>query len=258
MSAALRISGVVMTFNEEANIANCLQSMRSVVDELVVYDSFSTDQTVSLSTSLGAVVYQHEFESFPAQRNRAIQSTSHDWVLLLDADETLSDQLINEIQKIKNTGSPVQGFWINRLNRIGDIWIRHGSWYPDKKMRLFNKHHVEFKGMDPHDIIDVKAGSSSDRLKGNILHAAAKDFASRFPVLDKHSTRAATAYFEKGKKGSWLRMCIKPFARFIAGYIVKGGFMDGTLGWMIARSEAYYVWMREAKLWELTRNRSLP
>lgn len=244
------ISGVVMTYNEEENIAACLQSMKGLVDELIIYDSYSTDKTIEIATSLGAKVYQHAFENFPAQRMRAIQSTEHDWVLLLDADETLSPVLHESIGSLDLTSTRHKGFWISRLSRIGDTWVRHGSWYPDRKMRLFSKHHIRIVGTDPHDIIDTVHEASSSMLKGDILHAAAKDFASRYPVLDIHSTRAAEAYLQKGKRGSLLRMLFKPMGRFFAGYVIKGGFRDGTLGWMIAVSEAYYVWMREAKLWE--------
>ena len=247
------LSVLVMTYNEEGNLPRCLGSVQGLGDEIYVLDSFSTDRTVEIAQSMGARVEQHVFDGFLNQRARMIERASHDRVLILDADEWLSPELRRSIEAVLT--SPMRdGYWLNRLNRIGDRWIRHGSWYPDRKMRLVDRRKIQVRGEDPHDIIDVIPGASTGWLEGDLLHHADDDFSSRFRTLEKHSSRSAVALAKRGVKPSVFRMCIKPVGRFITSYLIRRGFLDGTFGWIIARSEAMYVWMREVKLYELTVN----
>lgn len=244
------LSVLVMTYNEEANLPRCLDSVQGLGDEIYILDSFSTDRTVEIARLHGARVAQHVFDSYPAQRQRMIDGAAHDWVLLLDADEYLSPELRASVIRALATKES-DGYWVNRLSRIGDHWIRHGSWYPDRKMRLFDRRRIHIIGEDPHDIITTVPGARDARLTGDLLHYAETDMSSRFRTIDKHSTRAAQAFAARGIRPSWWRMCAKPLGRFIKSFVIRRGFLDGMYGWLAATSDAYYVWMREVKLYEL-------
>ena len=245
-----RLSVVVMTFNEAANQPRCLESVRGLGDEVLVMDSFSTDETVPIARAMDARVEQHAFDSYPAQRDRMIRAATHDWILLLDADEYLSEALRSSVAAALQS-EQADGYWVNRLSRIGVHWIRHGNWYPDRKLRLFDRRQIYFRGEDPHDIIDIKPGGTVGRLAGDLLHYADADLASRFRAIDRHTTRAAAAMAGRGVRPSLWRMSIKPIARFLISYVFRRGFLDGYYGWFVAVSEAHYVWLREAKLFEL-------
>jgi len=249
------ISAVVMTFNEEQNITACLQSIGEVADELLVVDSFSTDDTVSLAERSGARVIQHPFGGYVEQRAYSIAQAAHDYVLVLDADERLSDELRSSIAAIKNTW-PADCYWCNRLTYFGDRWIRHGAWYPDRKMRLFDRRKHQMGGINPHDRLEPVPGAGQQRLRGNILHYTNENLEDRARTINKFSTIAARAFHERGVKGSIGRILFKPFIRFFTEYFLKRGFLDGFPGFAIARSSSYYVFLREAKLMELQQNRS--
>jgi glycosyltransferase involved in cell wall biosynthesis len=252
MSASIRlpVSVVIMTLNEAENLPRCLNSVAGLWDELFILDSFSSDRTLDIARSFGARVEQHEFGTFYEQRSRLIQWAKHDRILLLDADEWLSPELRQSIAS-KLDGELADTYFINRLNRIGQTWIRHGNWYPDRKVRLFDRRKIEHIDDDPHDRIEPIADASIGYIHGDILHQADRDLSDRFSVITRYSERAAQSYYKRGKKTSLARMYFKPLGRFLTGYIIRGGFLDGYYGWFIARSEAIYVWMREVRLWEL-------
>lgn len=244
------LSVIIMTYNEEANLPRCLDSVQGLGDEIFILDSFSTDNTLEIAGRYGARIEQHAFESFYRQRRRLIDMARHDWVLLLDADEQVSPELLASIQAVRSHPAH-DGYYCNRRNRIGDTWIRHGSWYPDKKLRFFNRTKIVHQDNDPHDLLVPAPGAMVSNLKGDILHTSDKNLAGRFQAIERYSTRAAHAYHAKGRRASLVRMLFKPCLRFFTSYILRLGFMDGYYGWIIARSEAIYVWMREVKLWEI-------
>jgi glycosyltransferase involved in cell wall biosynthesis len=246
------LSVVIMTYNEEANIGRCLESVRGLAEEVFVLDSYSTDGTVEIARSTGARVEQHPFDTYVHQKNRMIEMASNDWILSIDADEYLSDELKKSILRVK-TQTDLDGFKSNRRNKIGDKWINHGNWYPDRKIRLFDRRKVRIVGNDPHDVMEPIPGARIGFLKGDLMHLADDSLSSRFQTIERHSTRAAEALFAKGKRWSLLKIIGKPFIRFVVSYFIRLGFLDGYYGLFIARSEAFYVWMREVKLWELCR-----
>lgn len=238
-----------MTFNEEANLGRCLASVRDIADEILVLDSFSTDNTVEVAKEMGARVEQFPFDSYVNQKARMIQMADSNWVFSIDADEYLSDELKASIKEVIGSGLH-DAYTCNRRNKIGDQWMNHGTWYPDKKIRLFDRRKVNIIGNDPHDIMEPIAGARLGHLKGDLMHESDADISSRFRTVERHSTRAAEALFAQGKKPSLWRMFVKPCFRFFNSYILRLGFLDGYYGWIVARSEGQYVWLREMKLWE--------
>ena len=236
-----------MTYNEESNLPRCLESVKGVGEEIFILDSFSTDLTLDIARNANARVEQHPFGSYVEQKKRLVEKAKHDWVLCIDADEYLSDQLKASILRAKADNS-FDGYFNNRKNKLGEKWIHHGSWYPDRKIRLFDRRKIKITGQDPHDVMLPDKDARIGYLKGDLMHLADENFESRHRKNEKHSTRAAEALFAKGKKTNALRLYIKPVARFVTSYLIRLGFLDGYYGWFVAKSEAQYVRMREQKL----------
>ncbi len=247
------LSVTVMAFNEEANIGRCLQSVQGIADEVFVLDSFSTDRTVEIARSFGARVERHPFSSYANQRRRMFELASHDWILTLDADEYLSEELKTSIVNAR-PGKLVDAYTSNRRSKIGNKWLAHGSWYPDRKIRMFDRRKVKVEGFDVHESIEPNPEARVAHLSGDLMHLADESLHTRYQKVNRYSTKAAEGLFQKGRKGSWLRICIKPCVRFISVYFIRLGLLDGFYGYAVARSEAHYVWLREVKLLEMGSN----
>ena len=244
------VSLVVITFNEEANISRCLQSAASLVDDVLVVDSHSTDQTVRIAESLGARVLLHAFEGYREQKIWAIQQALFDRVLVLDADEALSSGLQQQVAQLLQDWTH-DGYYFNRLSRLSGRWIRHGAWYPDQKMRLFDRRHYQMRGENPHDRIEPAPHARTKRIAADILHYTNDSLHSRVDNINRFSQIAAEALFAKGVKSSLWRLLLKPPVRFLSEYVWQRGFLDGLHGYFIAKTSAQYVFYRESKLWEL-------
>jgi glycosyltransferase involved in cell wall biosynthesis len=247
------VSLVVIAFNEEAHIARCLESAVGVVDELLVVDSHSTDRTVEIAQALGARVLIRAFTGYRSQKAWAIDQAIHDQVLLLDADEALSPALREQVRRLPNPWD-ADAYQMNRLSCLGDRWIRHGAWYPDRKLRLFDRRKVRMGGEDPHDRIEPNPGARVRMLGGDILHFTNGSLYSRVESVNRLSGAAAKALYDRGVRSSLLRMLIKPPMRFIKEFWWQRGFLDGYYGYFIARTSAQYVFFREMKLWAHWRN----
>jgi len=244
------LSILIMTYNEEANIERCLKSVEGIGNEIVILDSYSTDQTTEIAKGLGARIEQYPFDSYVNQKTRLIQLAEYDWVLTVDADEYLSPELKSSILQAMSANN-FDGYTSNRRNKIGETWILHGTWYPDKKIRFFDRRKVFITGKDPHDVMQPLAGAKIGHLHGDLMHHADENISSRYQTIERHSTRAAEALFQSGKKWKLWRLVLKPVVRFLIAYFFRLGILDGYYGWIIARSEVHYVWLREVKLWEL-------
>ncbi len=246
------LSVAVITFNEAANIARCLHSVAGLADEVVVVDSFSTDDTPAIAAELGARVLQRAWPGYAAQREWACTQAQHNLVLALDADEYLSPELFQSIAKVKI--QPIaDAYTFNRLNRIGDYWVRHGGWYPDRKMRLFDRRKVRFQDAGGHDSIVPLPSATTAHLEGHLLHYANANLHERVAQVNKLSLDSARYLYAQGKRSAWYRILLKPLWRFVAEYLLRRGFLDGAYGLALASSSAQYVFWREFKLWELTR-----
>lgn len=247
LSGMQKLSAVIITFNEERNIARCLDSLQGVADEIIIVDSFSTDKTQEIASKYNTIFIQHAFEGHIQQKNYALSCASFNFVISLDADEALSETLRNSILKVK-MGQIADGYSMNRLSNYCGHWIRHGSWYPDKKLRLFDRTKVQWAGFNPHDKAEAIEGSVLNHLDGDILHYTYYTIEEHVRKLDYFSTIAAKAYFEKNKHAGWFDLSIRPGFAFFRDFILRAGFLDGYYGWVIARFTAHYTMQKYVKL----------
>ncbi len=245
---SIAISVVIITFNEERNIRRCLDSVAGIADELVVVDSFSTDLTAKICSEFENLRFiQHTFSGHIEQKNFALDQAKHSFVLSLDADEALSAELQNSIRQVKNNCT-ADAYQFNRLSKYCGTWIRHGSWYPDVKLRLFDRHKVRWQGINPHDKAELMEKGETLHLKGDLLHYTYYSIDEHTKKLDYFSTLAAAAYFKRGKKSGWFQLLVNPTFAFFRDYILRRGFLDGYYGWLIAKFTASYTLQKYAKL----------
>lgn len=241
------ISAAIITYNEEHNIARCLESLRGIADEIVVVDSFSTDGTQRICESFGVRFIPHAFEGHIQQKNVALSLCSFDWVLSLDADEALSDELRASILEVKNqpTGS---GYCFNRLTWYCGHWVKHCGWYPDRKTRLVNRHHAQWQGINPHDKLELIHGVEPVWLKGDLLHYSYYTREDHLRQIEYFSGIASGELFQRGIKISWPIILLKVTAQFLKSYFLRLGLLDGLTGWTISRLSAYATWRKYTKL----------
>lgn len=244
------ISAVVITYNEEKNIERCLRSLAQVADELLVVDSFSTDRTKALALSLGARFIEHAFEGHIQQKNYAWQQAQHPYVLSLDADEALSEELIASILNMKPK-LELEGYAFNRLTNYCGKWIWHSGWYPDVKTRLFRKGTGQWGGLNPHDKYLPNDSTSVQHLNGNLLHYTFYNVAEHREQVRKFTDISSKAAFEQGKRSNWLRILFSPLAKFVRNYLIHRGFLDGREGWLIATISAKATFLKYKKLLKL-------
>jgi glycosyltransferase involved in cell wall biosynthesis len=244
------LSVIIITFNEEANIGRCIRSVRKVADEVVVLDSYSTDNTVMIARELGATVHFERFRGYIGQKNLATQLASHNYILSLDADEALDDDLIASILQAKKKFS-ARVFSMNRSTNFCGRFIRHGLWYPDKKTRLFDRRIARWAGYNPHDKIIHSAEFTVEHLRGDILHYSFSSIEDLVAQNNKLSSIAATSLYSTGRRSTWYKMVVHPLWAFLNGYIFKGGFRDGFDGFTIAANNAHQVFMKYSKLYRI-------
>ena len=245
------LSVAIITFNEEKNIERCLQSVVNVANEIVVVDSNSTDKTKTICEKFNVKWISQEFLGYIEQKNFALAQTSNVYVLSLDADEALSDELAKSIVQEKESGFPGDAYTMNRRSWYCDRWIRHGSWYPDRKLRLLNKEKGIWAGTNPHDKLEVNNGSVVKQLDGDILHYTYYSIEEHIAQGNKFSTIAAKALYDQHKRSSWFKIILNPLYAFISSYFLKAGFLDGFYGFVIARQTAYQTFLKYVKLKQL-------
>ncbi len=247
-----KISAVIITYNEEGNIARCLQSLQAVVDEVVVLDSGSTDDTIAICESFGAHVYHHPFDGYAEQKNRANSFASHSFILSVDADEVLSSELTESIVKAKNHWKG-DGYRMNRLTMFCGKFMHHGGWYPDDNIRLFDKSKGEWRGAKVHESFQLHSGSQGDLLAGDLLHYSYHAIDQYVATITKYSRLKAEVLYEAGKKSSLLALVFSPIWKFFMTYVLKMGFRDGLRGFIVSVGAAHGVFVKYAVLFQLTR-----
>jgi heptosyltransferase III len=255
MMFMIKISAIIITQNEERNIGRCIDSICSVVDEIVVVDSYSTDRTCEIALEKGARIVKHPFKSHIDQKNYAITQASHDIVLSLDADEYLSDLLTKSILEIKENW-PYEAYRMNRLSNYGGKWIRHGNWYPDQKIRLWNRRKGLWGGDNPHDKVVLKKGVKVMHLKGDLLHRAYVDAAETISKIQRYSDIFAQENAGR-RSSSALRIIAHSTFAFFKSYIFKRGFLDGFEGLMVAMAVSNHVFYKYAKLYEVNHKQAI-
>lgn len=245
------LSVVIITFNEERNIEDCLISVLPVADEIIVVDSFSTDKTREICLQYKVCWVQNPFGGHIEQKNYAANLASGHYVLSLDADERLDDTLVSEILKAKTEGFTCNGYRMNRLNNYCGQWITHGEWYPEYKLRIWKKRTGKWGGDNPHDRFELNNGEKGCKMKGNILHYSFRSFSEHIGQMNHFSSIAAKSLFDKGRKPGFFKPFLSGFWAFFNGFILKRGFLDGFYGYVIARNNAMYSFFKYAKLREL-------
>lgn len=244
-----RISACVITHNEESKIERCLESVQWC-DEIVVVDSFSDDRTTEICRHYTDRVYQHEWLGYIGQRNLIRKMAECPWVLFLDADEEVSPKLRREIEKefSRRRGDTVGYRFPRQVHYLGK-WIRHGEWYPDIKLRLFKKNEGYSAGQEPHDQVVVQGAVKT--LRGPLWHYTYDDIYDHIHTMNRFSGISADAKYRDGARFSMLDFLFRPFWRFVKGYIIKCGWMDGRRGFLIAAVSSFGVAVKYAKIWEI-------
>lgn len=252
---AVEISVVIITFNEERNIARCLASVKAIADDIVVVDSFSTDATERIVRDHGARFVQHAFEGHIEQKNWAITQVKHPWVLSLDADEALDEKLTRSILAMKSDPYPADGYTMARLTNYCGTWVKHGGWYPDIKLRLWDSRKGCWGGTNPHDRYDLDPGTRMERLSGDLLHYSYHSISDHLRQVDYFTGISSNALYRQGRKAGAVKLLISPIAKFVGDYIFHGGFLDGFHGFVIARISAHATFLKYAKLKQLWRDK---
>jgi glycosyltransferase involved in cell wall biosynthesis len=248
----MELSVVIITRNEERNIGRCLASVRPVADDIIVVDSFSTDGTERIVREHGARFVQHAFEGHIAQKNWAITQARFPWVLSLDADEALDARLTESIRQVKQNPT-ADGYSMNRLTNYCGGWVRHGGWYPDVKLRLWDSRLGAWTGIDPHDRYELRPGASVAHLHGDLLHYSYYTVADHHRQVEYFTDIGAKAYHARGKGAPWFKRVFSPVVKFLGDYFLRLGFLDGSRGFTIARISAYATWLKYRKLRDLQR-----
>jgi glycosyltransferase involved in cell wall biosynthesis len=245
-----QLSVVVITLNEEKNIARCLNSIAQIADEIIVVDSNSTDNTVAIAKAAGATVIIQPFLGYIEQKNFALQQASYKYCLSLDADECLDNTALQAITTIKEQGFAADGYKINRCNFFNGKWIRRGTWYPDTKLRLVNKEKAKWGGVNPHDQLQLQSNKIV-HIVGDILHYSYANIQDMIAQNNKFTSIMANALYQQGKRSNWCKMVLNPLVAFVNGYFFKAGFLDGMDGFIIAKTIAYFTFVKYAKLYNL-------
>ncbi len=245
------LSVVIITRNEERNLARCLASVQGVADDIVVLDSFSTDRTEEIARSHGARFVQHAFDGHIEQKNRAITHALHPFVLSLDADEALDDRLRQAVIAAKS--GDADGYTMNRLTNYCGTWVRHGGWYPDVKLRLWDSRRGRWTGSNPHDRYELDKGCRVEHLKGDLLHYSYYSISDHLRQVDYFTGIMARDLRARGRKASWVKLLLSPFAKFVGDYVFRLGLLDGWHGFVIAIISAHATFLKYVRLKALER-----
>lgn len=248
-----KISAVIITLNEEKNIARCLQSLQGVADEIVVIDSNSTDRTAAICKDFDVTFLLNPFEGHIQQKNFALEKASHPIVLALDADEALSKELQASILEVKKNWKQ-DAYHFHRLTNYCGQWVKYAGWYPDVKLRLWDKRKGKWGGTNPHDKVMIDKDSSIGFLEGDLLHYSYYTISQHVIQTNSFSNIAAKEAFRKGKKSSVLKIVLNPWFTFMKKYFFQRGFTGGWLGFTICINSAYGKFLKYMKLWELHKN----
>ncbi len=246
----IKLSVVIITYNEEKDLPRTLDSVKELADEILIVDSFSTDRTKEISLRYKAKFIENKFEGHIQQKNFAAKIAKYKHVLSLDADEVLSPKLKEEIVKIKDNFS-ADGYTFNRLTNYCGTWIKHSGWYPDTKLRLWDKTKGEWGGTNPHDTYEMIPEAKIMHLKGDLLHYSYHSIHQHIEQANKFSEIGAIEAIKKGRKMNTLKVLLFPFWRFIRVYFIKRGFSDGYMGFIVCSISSYEAFLKYAKIKEL-------
>jgi glycosyltransferase involved in cell wall biosynthesis len=244
MRADMKLSATIITLNEERNIARALESLRCC-DEVVVVDSGSIDRTAEIAAKLGARVVESPWGGYARQKNFAAESASNDWILSIDADEALSEALEGEIWQIKKNGPRFDGYTVPRLAQYMGRWILHSGWYPDRKIRLYNRQKARWVGEYVHESVHVDG--SIGHLESDLLHFTCDSLSEHLKTMDRYTTLAAEQLIAQKRPVKMRHLLLDPPWTFLRSYLLQRGFLDGLEGLTIAYMAALYNYVKYAK-----------
>ncbi|MDQ6755987.1 MAG: glycosyltransferase family 2 protein [Bacteroidota bacterium] len=247
------ISAVIITKNEEKIIGKTLAAVKSIADEIIIVDNYSTDETIEICRAFGAKIFLSEWKGFGPQKNFGIQQSSYKYILALDADEVLTPEAIREIKELKTNGlAGVYEFPL--LNFYFGKFLKHGLEYPNLKRRLFDKTIVQWNDNAVHEALIIPDGYPTITLNGHIEHYSFSTIKHYINKANAYTTIGAADLKGRGKKNYLIKMIFSPSFVFFKSYFLNAGFLDGTHGFVTAYFNAYTNFLKYAKLWELYRN----
>ena len=242
------LTAVIITLNEERNIKRCLDSLKDVADEIIVIDSGSTDQTKLICESAGTRFIYKAWEGYSQSRNYGTEKATNDWVLALDADESLSDELKKSITSLKNNNEPFFAS-VKRLTNYCGHWVKYCGWYPDIKLRLYDRRKAKFNGMIHETLVPVPAVIVL--LQGDLLHYSYYSIEEHVDQYNKFTTLTAQDAFNNGLRSSIVKIVANPALKFIKSYFLQLGFLDGYYGFIICKMSAHATFVKYCKLYIL-------
>lgn len=252
--AAVKISATIITFNEEKKIERCLESLLGIADEIIVVDSNSTDRTAEICARYPVIVVKHPFQGYIAQKNFAVAQASNDFILSLDADEVLSRELTASIEEVKTDWGNVDGYSFNRFNNYCGKWIHYCGWYPDRKIRLWDRRKAKWEGEDPHDKVMI-AKERVKHLKGDLLHYAYITVDEHLAQMHKFAEVAAKAKYRNGRKPVFIiHVLFNPMFKFFRKYLLQLGFLDGYYGFVFCAATSALNFYKYLRLYEYHRS----
>lgn len=251
---AARLSAIVITKNEGENIHECLASLHWV-QEIVVVDAESQDNTVALSREFTDKIFVRPWEGYAAAKQFALAQCSGDWVLWIDADERVTPELRQEICDVLLNAPQCVGYELPRLANFLGRWIMHGGWYPGYVLRLFRRENASFNNRRVHEGVEIKG--KIGRLQNHLLHYTDRDIRRYFEKFNRYTSLAAEELHRKGRRWQWWDLLFRPPWMFLRMYVFKTGFLDGVPGFILACFSAAYVFTKYAKLWEIEKKQTI-
>jgi glycosyltransferase involved in cell wall biosynthesis len=251
----IQISAVIITFNEELNITRCIESLKKVADEIIVVDSYSTDDTANVAASLGAKVISCKFDGYGTQKDFAQNQATYQWVLSLDADEVISPELEASLLVVKQ-GPTYGAYKVNILTSYCGKWIKHCGWYPQPKVRLWNRSKGVMSSDKVHEewhLFDKYA--TLGHLKGDLLHYSYNTISDHMRKIEQYSEIKAHVDIDKGKTVSLIKLWLAPKFEFFIDFVIRKGFLDGYYGYIICRNSAFYTYVKYAKIRQYSKQR---
>jgi glycosyltransferase involved in cell wall biosynthesis len=242
-----KISACIISFNEEQKIEDCLRSLDGIADEIIVVDSLSTDRTLEIAGRYTDRIYHQKFLGHVEQKNLAVSHATHDWILSLDCDERLAPELREAILTVKDELDERRAYRMARKTFYVYRWLNH-CWYPDRKVRLFNKRHARWGGTNPHDRVVLDEGIQVSDLAGDIQHYSFSSISEHLRTIDNFTEIGAREIIAKGKKVSLLSPLSHGLWTFIRLYFIKRGFLDGLAGFVVATLSFMHAFVKYAKV----------
>lgn len=251
----MKLSSVVIAKNEEENIGRCIESQLGCIDEItVLVDDTSIDRTFDIAASFSSVnVRRVGWLGYSETKKKGLTFTTNDWIFWIDADETITPELCEEIKEFKKSVPAFTAYSVPRRAYFLGKWIKHSGWYPGRVTRLFNKHEVNFNNNNVHEQLEVDG--ITGKLKSDLEHYTDPSIRHYFEKFNNYTSLAAEELYNKGKRTAISDILLRPAGIFIKMYMIKAGFLDGIHGFMLALFSSSYVFTKYCKLWELERNK---